>query len=113
MTHQHLVGHCTQCDTHLWDLEQARANRSGHKATFMLSDGSIMDLTMCEGCVEEPDFDALWGVTMHSWLHEPRYFADSPAVRDEQAFQRAQKGTFILALLYTDVWWDIEMRAGF
>ena len=111
MTHAKLLGHCTQCQTLLWDPHalppQPKSTYKGLRATVMLSDGSIMDLSMCPDCAEAPDLDLLWEVVMSGWLAEPIKATDSPTLRDDQVMKQFGRGTFILDLFYTEKWTEI------
>ena len=112
MTHPKLLGHCAQCNEMCWDPhaypEQPQSTWTGVRAHFMLSDGSLMPLTMCEKCAEAPDFELIWDVVLGGWLDEPVRADEPPDMRDDQVLQQHVKGTFILDLFYTEKWTEIS-----
>ena len=111
MTHAKLLGHCSQCEKLCWDPHavppQPMNTYDGVRATFMLSDGSLMPLTLCDECIEAPDYDKLWEAVMGGWLHEAKTTTDSPTIRDDYVLKQFSRGTFILDLFYVEKWTEI------
>ncbi|KKM17803.1 hypothetical protein LCGC14_1672090 [marine sediment metagenome] len=93
-------------DPKQWTREQMHPYK-GLSAAFMLSDGSIMDLSMCPECAEAPDLYLLWEVVMGGWLAEPKTATDRPTVRDDYVMKQFERGTFILDLFYSEKWTEI------
>ena len=112
MTHAKLLGHCAQCNVMCWDPHaypvQPRSTWTGLRAHFMLSDGSLMPLTLCEACATEPDYELIWEVVMSGWLSEPARPDEAPDIRDDYGLTQHARGTFILDLFYTEKWTEIE-----
>ena len=94
-------GHCTQCGAHLWDREDDFKGRAGKRATFILANGTVMDLTMCDDCLEHVDCEKVWFQVLAGWRG-----GNADAVREDIA--QAVNTNFILALLYTQDWRDVD-----
>ncbi len=94
-------GHCVQCGELLWDREDDYRGRTGKRASFMLANGTIMDLTMCDGCLETPDFELLWYNVMSGW-RSGNADAEFPNIAE------AANTNCILALLYTQPWAHVD-----
>ncbi len=94
-------GHCTQCGEFLWDREDDYRGRSGKRATFMLANGTVMDLTMCDECLEDLDLEKIWFQVLAGWRG-----GNADAVREDIA--QAVNTNFVLALLYTQEWRDVD-----
>ena len=112
MTHSaKLLGHCTQCNTQCYDPQafppQPKSAWLGVRAHFMLSDGSLMPITMCDACAAAPDYEKLWDVVMAGWLHETVRGDEDPIIRDNYVLTQFARGTFILELLYTEPWTEV------
>jgi hypothetical protein len=92
------IGCCSCCGEHLWDVADIPATRRGVRATAMLFDGSLMDLTLGDCCLKNPDLDRIWSRVVEGWFAEdaPKY-----ALKQLQA-------NGIAALLYTMKWKDVE-----
>ncbi len=95
--------HCSQCGAELWGKGATREERKGFRASFMLLDGSLMDLTMCEGCAGVPDLEHLWGQVLAGWRYAKPEDAGMRATVARQA-----RDNLILALLYRQRWADVE-----
>ena len=111
MPHVKLLGHCAQCNEMCYDPHayptQPKSTWTGVRAHFMLSDGSLMPLTMCDECVKEPDYGLIWDVVMNRWLHETVRSDEAPDIRDNYVLTQFARGTFILDLFYTEKWTEI------
>lgn len=94
-------GHCTQCGKHLWDREDDFRGRSGKRATFMMANGTVMDLTMCDNCLADLDLEQIWFQVLVGWRG-----GAVDAVREDIA--KAVNTNFLLALLYTQDWRDVD-----
>lgn len=81
-----VAGLCSKCDAEVYEVRQ-RDPRTGlpqrlgapmpnaHRVTFLLMNGSQMDLTFCHDCVtalEPTQFPWLWQRVMVSWAAEHR-----------------------------------------
>jgi len=64
------IGHCSCCEEHLWDGGDAPTTWPGVRTTTMLADGSIMDLTLCDACGENPDLNVIWTNVLEGWDFE-------------------------------------------
>ena len=94
-------GHCSQCTKHLWDREDDYRGRVGKRASFLLANGTIMDLTMCDDCIASPDLERLWFQVVAGWRG-----GNVDAERVDIA--KAVNTNFFLALLYTQPWAHVE-----
>jgi len=65
------VGTCKHCLGHAFDFDRPVKQWKGARATFMLIDGTFMDLTICEVCLGgKMDLDVIWKNVMKSWKEE-------------------------------------------
>jgi len=77
--------------------------RGGWRATYILADGTYMDLSLCDDCLDEgEDLDAMWDVVMQGWL------ALAPDAHHPWVEQQAASGNFILARVYEQRWHEVE-----
>lgn len=97
-------GHCVQCGTHLWDRVDDFRNRAGKRGSFLMANGTVMDLTMCNACLENPDCELLWMNVMSGWRA-----GNCDAKRPDIA--KAANENFILGLLYTQEWAAVDNEA--
>ncbi len=92
------VGHCSCCGEPLWRTDVSPEQRAGVRATFMLGDGSLLDLTLGECCQEDYDVEKIWKRVLDGWSFE-----------DAEAYATMQgRENLILGLLYTIKWSEVE-----
>jgi hypothetical protein len=103
------IGCCSQCGQEVFEISRRNPDTgapinvgaplgNAMKATFVLFNGSQMDLTMCESCVDalEPShFAGLWRKVMDAWIAQSG--ADHP-------WPRSQVDNGIVGLLYARPW---------
>jgi len=105
------VGTCKHCLGHAFDFDRPVKNWKGARATFMLLDGTFMDLTICDNCKDgDMDLDVIWLNVMKGWKAELMLAVDKQDVRAIQgraAFLALQAhDNFILAHLCSPSWPD-------
>lgn len=107
-----LTGCCSKCDAEVFEIterfpETRAPKRVGKpfenavRATFVLMNGSKMDLTFCAACMDEltpADYGALWQRVMVSWAHEK---SGGPS------WVRSQVDNGIAGLLYRQPWREV------
>jgi hypothetical protein len=106
-----VAGCCSKCDLEVFAVRQ-RDKKTGlpvrlgapsddaMRLTFLLMDGSRMDLTFCRDCASNlapTDLAALWRRVMESWVHE------SPS----HQWPRTQVNNGIVALLGAKAWKEV------
>lgn len=78
-----IAGCCTDCEKLVFDViargEDGRPKQLGapqpdaRRVTFLLADGSVMDLTFCSDCISSlntSEYGKLWDTVLVSWLTE-------------------------------------------
>lgn len=108
-----LTGCCTKCDVEVFDVvardpktripvQLGAPLENAVRATFILLDGSRMDLTFCESCsagLEPSEFPWLWKRVLVSWIAESG--ASHPCVKE-------QATNAILARTYSKPWREVR-----
>lgn len=108
-----LIGCCSACDLEVFEILQRDPDTRAPKkvsgptddavrATFLLADGSRMDLTFCRECastLEPATFPALWSRCMASWIAQSG--STHPWVAE-------QTHNGIMGLLHAVPWKDIK-----
>lgn len=105
-----LFGCCSKCDVEVFDIVERKENREPNRAgaphddavrlTFILVDGTRMDLTFCKPCADtlsEYDYAYLWQRVMLSWA------AESPG----HPHQKSQVDNGIMALSHRQPWKEV------
>lgn len=92
------IGCCSQCGEYVWNPVDSVLSRPGVRATFILLDGSLMDLTIGNCCVADLDFSIIWQRVVAGWTAENA---------DEYAAKQAREN-HIVGLVYTIPWKDVE-----
>ena len=96
-------GCCSACRMRLFPADAPVSLRTGWRATYVLADGSFMDLTMCDDCVAGgEDFDAMWD------NHIQGLVATAPRMLSPYVNRQLDDGNFILARLYEHRWKDVD-----
>ena len=93
------LGHCSDCGEHLWIAEDSLASRPGERITVILADGSLMDLTLGDCCVAEPDLDSIWQRVVAGWKNENAV---------DYAAKQMRKNC-ILGIFYSKKWTQVEL----
>ena len=107
MTHaepqRKVPGQCACCRCHMWHQGAPVHLLGGWRASYTLADGTIMDLSLCDDCLDEgEDLDAIWDVVVQGWL------ADEPTHRHQDVDRQVESGNFILARAYEMRWHEVE-----
>ena len=93
------VGHCSDCGSFVWTSDVPVEQRFGKRVTVILADGSLMDLTLGDCCVANPDLDSIWQRVVAGWKNENAI--------DYSAKQ--MRGNCILAVFYSKKWTQVEL----
>lgn len=109
-----LAGCCSKCDAEVFEVsvrdpETREPKRAGLgsplenavRATFVLMNGSRMDLTFCAACMDEltpADYAALWRRVVVSWVHE---------TSEDPSWVRSQVDNGIAGLLHKQPWREV------
>lgn len=64
------LGHCSGCGDRLWDSGTPWGTQPGWFVDVWLADGTLMSLTFCDVCADQPDWDDVWESVLRSWLAE-------------------------------------------
>lgn len=89
------VGSCNKCGDGCYEVTRRRAvsgmpTRLGkpldhaRKVTFILLDGTTMDLLMCETCVQSlstADFKPIWDEQVQAWIAQSQSGANHPWIK--------------------------------
>lgn len=108
-----LLGCCTKCDVEVFEIKQRNPEtrialqlgaplENAVRTTFILADGSRMDLTFCAECragLLPADFQWLWQRVQASWVAESG--AAHPCVKE-------QASNMILAMSHSQPWRDVR-----
>ncbi len=103
-----MVGACTVCDASVFEIltvfpdghslagenrSIGRPNDNAVRVSLVLTDGSTIDLTACEGCVEELEntLPAVWLKCLNTFKHEDRTRVE----RGVQSFTGDQRQTHV------------------
>jgi len=95
------IGHCSCCLERLWDGRDSTIKTDtwpGVQATTMLADGSLMDVTLCDACTQDPDLEDIWETVIQGWDAEGSFDYAS----------KQSRTNFILDVLYTTPWAIID-----
>ncbi len=91
------VGHCSCCGEKLWYIDVPPEDRSGMRATFMLADGSLLDLTLGNCCTESYEVEKIWRRVLDGWNFE-----------NAEAYATMQgRDNLILGCLYMMRWSEV------
>lgn len=94
-----MVGFCADCSTHIWDAGTDPKSWGGKRATMLLANGSFMDVTLCNDCLENPNLDRIWENVLEGWIAEGGGKYAAWQAKDD----------FILSMIYTMPWNVVEM----
>lgn len=108
-----IIGCCSKCDVEVFDIEKrdpetrlptqtGAPHANAVRSTFVLMDGTKMDLTFCAECnagLTPQDYPWLWQRVLASWIAESS--TSHPCVK-----QQAPNGIF--ALSYSQPWRDVR-----
>ncbi len=73
------LGKCKHCLGHAFDADRPVKNWKGSRCTFMLLDGSFMDLAICEDCHDSKlDLDKIWTNVLEGWEEELTMAVEKP-----------------------------------
>lgn len=107
-----LIGCCSTCDAEVFEIMRRDPDTraptkvggptdDAMRATFLLADGSKMDLTFCRECastLEPAVFSTLWRRVLASWIAQSG--VDHPWVKE-------QPSNGIMGLLHVVAWEDL------
>lgn len=107
-----LLGCCAKCDREVYDIAQrdsatrqpirlGAAHEDATRVTFLLLNGTRMDLTFCKPCADglQPhDYPFLWQRVMCSWVAQSG--ADHP-------WPKSQTDNGIMAIAYVQPWKEV------
>ena len=103
------LGKCKHCGGPAFDAAKPPQNWTGFRGTFMLMDGTSMDLTICSDCGGgELDLDKIWQNVLRGWEAERQLAVQRRRPQDEaprRKFLRKQAGeNRVLAVLGLCPW---------
>jgi hypothetical protein len=107
-----LTGCCSRCDVEVFDVvtrdpetrhpkRLGRAHEDAMRVSFLLVNGSRMDLTFCAACANElqpADYPALWTRVMVSWVAEGQ---------QDNEWAKSQVNNGIVGLLHQQPWREV------
>ena len=95
MTVFNKAGQCKQCGEQMWDITVPRKLRGGWRTAFFLADGTSADLTLCDGCAMDPNFQRLWENILDGWRQ---------SLGEPHSLMRQARDNFILDVFYKMPW---------
>lgn len=97
------IGICKACGERAWESDSIPKDRSGVRGQFLLADGSVADMTLCESCnAELPEgLDGLWERILGTFKADER--------TDRGWLARSASGNFILCKLAGRSWAEVAL----
>ncbi len=122
MSEHKIMGCCSQCDAPCFEIMQVHEaherlpgepkrigppNEDAMRLTFLLFDGTKMDLTFCAACAESlspPHFTELWRKVLRSWARE---LSEKPPGERMLAWYKPQFSSGLLCELGRKKWTEV------